>query len=73
MDKATLEHIYKELILLDPSIKSQEKEVKRLIHNLLAIKPKSPFSYTYKENFKHNLLALIQEQKGTYKSKPSIL
>lgn len=72
MKNKNIDVIVRELLEYDPSLHSQEKEVRAIVKKLLKTKPNTNFSYSFAKQLKKELLTNTNMQKSKNKKENAI-
>jgi glycine cleavage system protein P-like pyridoxal-binding family len=65
-----IQNILEELYLIDPTLREREKELKKIIHTMLEVRPNVEIDENFKENLKNKVFEKITSKKiENYNSK----
>lgn len=69
MKQTIIQEILTDLINIDPDLKNIKSELEKLIQELIANKPQTPFTKEFKDSLKAQIIGVINDQKITYEEK----
>jgi hypothetical protein len=64
-----VQEIINDIIAIDPELKNIKSELEKLVQELIANKPQTPFTKEFKESLKAQIIGAINEQKILYEEK----
>lgn len=64
-----VQEIINDIIAIDPDLKNIKSELEKLVQELIANKPQTPFTKEFKESLKAQIIGAINEQKILYEEK----
>lgn len=64
-----VQEIINDIIAIDPDLKNIKSELEKLVQELIANKPQTPFTKEFKESLKSQIIGAINEQKILYEEK----
>ncbi len=69
MKQAIIQEIINDIIAIDPELKNIKSELEKLVQELIANKPQTPFTKEFKDFLKAQIIGAINEQKILYEEK----
>lgn len=64
--QAIVQEIINDILVIDPDLKNIKSELEKLVQELIANKPQTPFTKEFKESLKAQIIGAINEQKILY-------
>ena len=64
-----VQEIIDDILAIDPDLKNIKSELEKLIQELIANKPETPFTKEFKDSLKAQIMGAINDQKIMYEEK----